>query len=123
LGLLFERRSLRLHAVFFANSLVLNRVALAAWDDMTTECLVTIPNQLGLHLRAAATLAKRAAQFDCVIHIGNGAKSVEATSTIGLVTLGVAQFGQVTVKAEGHDADAAVLAIRQLVDACFESGE
>jgi phosphotransferase system HPr (HPr) family protein len=90
---------------------------------MTTECLVTLPNQFGLHLRAAATLAKRASQFDCVIRIGNGTKSVEATSTIGLVTLGVAQFGQVTVKAEGHDADVAVQSIRQLVDACFDIAE
>ena len=90
---------------------------------MITECLVTIPNPLGLHLRAAATLAKRAAQFDAQIHVSHGEKRVAATSTLGLVTLGVSQFGQMSVRAEGHDAAAAVQAIQQLVDACFEIGE
>ncbi len=90
---------------------------------MTVETVVTIHNPCGLHLRAAATMAKTACRFDARIHACNGVKSVDAKSTMGLVTLGAGQFDQVTFTADGGDADIALQAIELLVEACFEIGE
>ncbi len=82
-------------------------------------CKLTIPNELGLHLRAAATFARTASRFESDIKVSFGRKTVDAKSTIGLVTLGAARHGEVAVIAKGHDADAAIVAIRSLFAHCF----
>jgi len=85
----------------------------------TANCILTIPNELGLHLRAAAMFARTAGQFDSKITVRFGAKTVDAKSTLGLVTLGACRHGSVTVMARGLDADAAIAAIQALFDRCF----
>ncbi len=86
---------------------------------MTEERTVKITGDCGLHLRAAATLAREAARFDASIQIRYGQKSVDAKSTLGLVTLGAAENVAVVVQAVGDDALDAVNAIQSICEAAF----
>ncbi len=85
----------------------------------TAGCTLLIPNALGLHLRAAATFARTAGQFDSRITVQFGRKTVDAKSTIGLITLGACQDGEVAVTADGNDAAAAIQAIEALFHRSF----
>jgi phosphocarrier protein HPr len=87
--------------------------------EMTEQRTVTITGDCGLHLRAAATLAREAARFDSSIQIRYGVKSVDAKSTLGLVTLGAAEHDAVVIHAEGDDALDAVNAIQHLCESAF----
>lgn len=81
---------------------------------------LTVDNEHGLHLRAAAMIAKTAKSFDADIHVCHGEKSVDGKSTVGLMTLGAPQSGHIVVEAEGRDAVSALDAIEALLrDAAF----
>jgi phosphotransferase system HPr (HPr) family protein len=76
---------------------------------------LTIDSEHGLHLRSAAMFAKAASQFDADIQASHGPKTVNAKSTVGLLTLGAPQAGLVRVVAVGVDADSALDALEALV--------
>ncbi len=78
------------------------------------EAQVEVKNRLGLHLRAASTLAQALKPFDASITLANGKHSVNAKSVINLVTLGAAAGTRLTVKAEGKDAQQAVATLTEL---------
>lgn len=91
---------------------------------MTELCRnVLIRNKLGLHARAATKLAKLASQFDAKITIGQGDKSVDASSVMGLMLLASQQGKEIQVKAVGPDADLALDAITQLIHDRFDEDE
>ncbi len=83
---------------------------------MTVECNIEIKNEHGLHLRAAAMVAKAARDFDADIKFRYKDKTVDAKSTVGLVTLGAPRSGMVMVEASGDDADGALNAIVSVLD-------
>ena len=86
---------------------------------MTEERTVRITGGCGLHLRAAATLARAASEFDAAIKISCGPKTVDAKSTLGLVTLGAGENDAVLVLADGDDALDAVNRIQVLCESEF----
>ena len=65
----------------------------------------------GIHLRAAAELAKISNGFEAVIEMTHGRLTVDAKSPIGLMQLGAAKGEAVHVAAEGPDAEASIQAI------------
>ncbi len=77
---------------------------------------VTIASSVGLHARPAAIFAGAAAESDLDITIGRpGEEPVDATSILGVMTLG-AQHGEVVeLTAEGPDADAVLDALVALL--------
>jgi len=83
------------------------------------EATVEIKNQLGLHLRAASTLAQSAAKFTARITIGRGKEQVSAKSVTSLMMLGAELGVKLKVRAEGEDAREAVKAIETLFDDRF----
>lgn len=90
--------------------------------QQTTEIHLTIQNYLGLHARPAAKLVAIAAQFQSHITLQNltsGSESVNAKSINQVVTLGVRQGHQIAITVVGADADAALTALQQLVEANF----
>ncbi len=78
---------------------------------MILERNMRIDNEHGLHLRAAAMVARTASDYIADIKICYGEKSANGKSTIGLMTLGAASSETVLVQACGDDADCALNAI------------
>jgi phosphocarrier protein HPr len=78
------------------------------------EAPVQIKNRLGLHLRAATTLAQAAARFKSTITVGRGNNQASARSVTALIMLGAGKGTKLRLKAEGEDAQAAVDELTQL---------
>ncbi|HEY1849394.1 MAG TPA: HPr family phosphocarrier protein [Candidatus Binataceae bacterium] len=83
------------------------------------EATLEIKNRLGLHLRAASTLAETIKKFNATVTIGNGGQAINARSVTNLIMLGAGQGTKLKVKAEGPDAQAAMNAIKELFEQRF----
>ncbi|MDD8059979.1 MULTISPECIES: HPr family phosphocarrier protein [Shewanella] len=81
---------------------------------------VTISNKLGLHARAATKLAILAADFDAEITLVQGEKQANAASVLGLLMLESGIGKMMTVTAKGPDAEAALEAVCNLINAKFD---
>lgn len=58
--------------------------------------------------RPVAVLVQKASQFESKVYIESGDKKINAKSIMGMMSLGLVQDAEVTVYAEGSDAQAAV---------------
>jgi phosphocarrier protein len=83
------------------------------------ETTLEIKNRLGLHLRAASTLAQALRQFSSAVTLSNGAQQVNGRSVTGLMMLGAGQGTKLKVRAEGDDAQETLAAMRSLFDSRF----
>lgn len=80
------------------------------------ERRVTVASKVGLHARPAALLAKAAAAQTIQVTISkDGCQPVEASSILGLMTLGARYGDEVVLTAEGVGADSALDELAQLV--------
>jgi phosphocarrier protein len=91
-------------------------VALIAQADFT------IVNALGLHARAAAQLVKLANRFQCEVFIVKDEQEVNGKSIMGVLMLAATQGSVITVRADGADAEAALKAVGELIQAGFGEG-
>ncbi len=99
----------------------------------TIQRLVTIQNKKGLHARAAAKFVKTASAFTSEVTVTRLPQSpkvqaepdwtVSARSILGLMMLGAEPGTQLSLEADGEDAEAALEALVALVDGRFEEGE
>jgi phosphocarrier protein len=80
---------------------------------------VLITNQRGLHARASAKFVDMAAGFDAEIHVRRGEEVVAASSIMDLLMLAAGPGTEITILADGPDADAALAALTQLVEDKF----
>lgn len=83
------------------------------------EARVRIANARGLHARAAAKLSETARPFHARITVSKDGTTVGAGSLMALLMLGAGIGSEVTIAAEGDDADDAVAAIKALIEAKF----
>lgn len=83
----------------------------------------TIINKLGLHARAAAKFVTTASTFDADILVRRDGREVNGKSIMGVMMLAAAKGMDITVCADGDDADAALKAIGELIDNYFEEGQ
>jgi phosphocarrier protein len=90
---------------------------------MTVRGAFIVKNKLGLHARAAAKLTQVASRFPCEVVVANGEQTVNAKSVMGLLLLCGAKGTELSVEAEGDDAEEAVRAIGELIDGLFGEGE
>jgi phosphocarrier protein HPr len=81
--------------------------------------VVVIQNELGLHIRPAQLFSQLAEKFESRIQVIRQDRRVEARNTIDLFTLGAGKGTQLTLEAEGPDAQAAVDALANLVENVF----
>jgi phosphocarrier protein len=84
---------------------------------------ITISNRLGLHARASAKLTKLAGSFKCEVHLSRNARRVNAKSIMGVMMLAAGLGTEVELETEGADEEAAMSALRQLIDAKFGEAE
>ena len=71
-----------------------------------------ITDPVGLHARPASVTVAAAAKFESDVTISANGKSGNLKSIMNVMALGVKQNDEITVEANGSDADAAVEAIQ-----------
>jgi phosphocarrier protein HPr len=85
----------------------------------TAHRIATICNQRGLHARAAARFVKTAGQFDADVRVKKNGTEVSGRSIMGLMMLAAAAGTAIELTATGREAEAAVAALAQLIEAKF----
>ena len=85
--------------------------------DLTEEMVIV--NSMGLHARPAAKLVQTVLQFQSDVQVNVNGQRVNANSIMGLLTLAAAQGTQMTVTAQGPDAEQAMNAVRELIASGF----
>ena len=83
------------------------------------EIELLIRNQLGLHARACALFVKTASKFKCEVMVSRDGLEVNGKSIMGVMMLAAEAGSTILVKTQGVDEDAALAAIRELVDGKF----
>jgi phosphocarrier protein HPr len=79
--------------------------------------IVVVGSRVGLHARPAKLVAQEAGRQSVVVKIAkNGHDPVDTRSLLSLLALGAKQGDEVTLSADGDDAEAAVEAIASLVE-------
>ena len=78
---------------------------------MASEKNVIITNETGLHARPASQFVQKAGKFKSEIKIVFEDKEVNAKSIMGVMSLGISQGKEITLKADGEDE---VEAVKQL---------
>ena len=72
-----------------------------------------VSDPVGLHARPATILVNQASKFSSNINLIYNGKSVNLKSIMGVMSLGVGQGADVTITAEGADADDALSTIAE----------
>lgn len=83
------------------------------------EDTLEIRNRLGLHLRAASTLAQSLKAFESSVTLTRGRQQANAKSVTSMIMLGAGLGAKLKVKAEGPDADEALAVVRDLFEQRF----
>ncbi len=86
-----------------------------------TQSSVSITNELGLHLRAAARLVVVANQFAAVVRISANGKTVDGKSLLGITSLLAKRGTVITIMADGDGEKDAVEQISNLVQNGFQT--
>ncbi|NVK38715.1 MAG: HPr family phosphocarrier protein [Gammaproteobacteria bacterium] len=87
------------------------------------ENSITIINKLGLHARAAAKLVSTASTYSSKVKISFNDKEVDGKSIMSVMMLAACQGSEITLKVDGHDEEAAMDAIIDLINDYFGEGE
>jgi len=86
------------------------------------EATIQVRHKVGLHARPAAMFVQTAAKFSSKIKVKNltsNGNFVDAKSIIMVLTLGVMKDHEVVIQTDGADADAALEALKSLIEANF----
>ena len=86
---------------------------------MAGPVTVTIRNSRGLHARAAAKFVKLAEGFDAALTVEKDGQDVAGTSIMGLMMLAAGPGSAIAIRADGHEAEAALAALSELVELGF----
>lgn len=78
-----------------------------------------IPNELGLHARAAAKLVERANGYESDVQVTHRHKTVNGKSIMGVLMLAAAQGAELTISTDGPDADDALAGVIALIEDGF----
>jgi phosphocarrier protein HPr len=87
------------------------------------QSTIVISNKLGLHARASAKLTKLAGSFKSDIHLSRNGRRVNAKSIMGVMMLAAGIGVEIGIETEGADEQAAMDAIRGIIDDKFGEGE
>ena len=86
------------------------------------EATIPVKHKVGLHARPASLFVQTAAKFSSKIKVKNQTANgnfVDAKSIIMVLTLGVMKDHEVVIQTEGVDADAALDALKTLIENNF----
>jgi phosphocarrier protein HPr len=80
-----------------------------------SERTVHVASSHGLHARPAALFTQTAAKSGVAVTIAKGERSVDASSILGVISLGIDHGDEVRLSADGEGADAALDALEKLL--------
>ena len=86
------------------------------------EATIPVKHKVGLHARPASLFVQTAAKFSSTIKVKNlsaNGNFVDAKSIIMVLTLGVMKDHEIVIQTEGADADAALDALKSLIEGNF----
>ena len=81
-----------------------------------------ISNRLGLHARASAKLTKLAGSFRSEVFLSRNGRRVNAKSIMGVMMLAAGLGSEIEIEVDGADEQAAMAALRALIDDKFGEG-
>lgn len=84
------------------------------------DAAILLTNDIGLHARPAALLARAVSELDAKVTISFGDKQVDARSVLGLMALGARGGDTIRVSAGGAQAGEALARIRDLAERNFD---
>lgn len=84
---------------------------------------ITIHNKLGLHARPSALLSKTANLYASSVTLSCGARTVDAKSILGLMTMAMPCGTELTITTEGRDEKEAMRHIVKLFEERFGEAE
>ena len=90
---------------------------------MNASVCVEIVNERGLHARASAKFVKMAAGFDAEVTVSRDGTTVDARSIMGLMMLAAGIGSTIEIAAEGPEAQQALDALVELVEARFDEDQ
>jgi len=76
---------------------------------------VVVRCESGLHNMQATYFVQKANEFDCSIWIETGSRKMNAKSLLGIMSLSIVTGANVTLYADGTDAESAVNALEELL--------
>src|SRR5207302_7958658 len=76
-------------------------------------------NPTGLHARPASLFVQTAGRFDARIEASGRGRQTDASSIMGVLSLGLRQGDMLTLRASGREAEAALKALEELAGANF----
>ncbi|WP_307867693.1 dihydroxyacetone kinase phosphoryl donor subunit DhaM [Umezawaea beigongshangensis] len=85
-----------------------------------TSAEVLLTNEVGLHARPAALLARTVAELDARVVVRYGGHQADAASVLALMGLGAGRGARVAVTASGPQAEEAIRRVRGLAERNFE---
>lgn len=86
------------------------------------EATIQVKHKVGLHARPASLFVQTASKFSSQIKVRNLTSNgtlVDAKSIIMVLTLGVMRDHEILIQAQGPDEEAALSALKKLVDDNF----
>jgi phosphocarrier protein HPr len=90
---------------------------------MTVEKKVVVKNKQGLHARPAALFVQIANKFTSNITITKGKQEVNGKSIMGIMMLAAGRGSRLVIKADGEDAEDAVLELEDLLSGKLDKKE
>ena len=76
---------------------------------------ITVRCESGLHNKQATYFVQKANEFSCEIWIEVGSRKMNAKSLLGIMSLGIVTGAEVILSAQGSDAEAAIVALEELL--------
>lgn len=86
------------------------------------EKSVVVTHEVGLHARPASVFVQAASKFSSEITVSCGDRKANAKSILMVLTLGAHQGAEITIQAEGEDAQTALDTLVALVEDNFGEG-
>jgi phosphocarrier protein HPr len=83
------------------------------------EVTLTLLNEVGLHARPASQFVQTATRFLSAITVSCQSRRANAKSILQVLSLGAAGGADISIQAEGADAEQAIEALGQLVTSRF----
>jgi phosphocarrier protein len=85
------------------------------------ERTVTIASAHGLHARPASLFVQAVTASGLPIELTKGDKTLNAASILGVISLGIEHGDQITLRADGDNADATLDSLVELLTTDFDA--
>jgi phosphocarrier protein len=84
--------------------------------DIMAERIIIVASKSGLHARPAAIFVQKAKSFQSQVALIKDTKTVNGKSILSVISLGATQGEQVTLQANGEDAETALEQLAALLE-------